>query len=415
MNESIVKRAGRRRRGSALMAIVVLVIGLAAVSLTLVSMVSGSGKEQRSVRDDLSSLYVSEAGIAEAVFDLAKGGTGRLGDENVPVNLGTGASYYVEAVDNAGEVMLTATGSDRGMTSRVEAIVKAVAAGGWTWAAFGDQSMTMDSNARVDSYDSRNGTYASQAVNGSGSSQYANSNGDIGSNGNVSMDSNTKVWGAARPGPTGSTNILGKAVVTGSTVPMLSPIPMPALTIPTIASSGSLTVSGAQTLVGDHRFTDLEIDGTVQLSITGPASIVIDNFTLNSNSSVIVDATSGPVEFFVLDDFVMSSNTLIRSTTFNPADVTINLESDNILDPNLNVDLDEIDFNSNAQLYGTVYAPNASVEINSNFELFGGIMAKRMHLDSNARIHYDEALGAGSIGTRPQFEILCWRVVSADA
>ncbi len=66
-------------------------------------------------------------------------------------------------------------------------------------------------------------------------------------------------------------------------------------------------------------------------------------------------------------------------------------------------------------MYGTIYAPNASVEINSNFELFGSVVARRVHLDSNCRIHYDESLQEARGETSGDFRTICWRRLSADA
>ena len=73
---------------------------------------------------------------------------------------------------------------------------------------------------------------------------------------------------------------------------------------------------------------------------------------------------------------------------------------------------DEVDFESNAEFYGTLYAPYAIVEINSNFRLFGALVARSIHLDSNSRIHYDEALsGTGGTSGSGAFSTLCWLVL----
>ena len=69
------------------------------------------------------------------------------------------------------------------------------------WGAFGDESMLMDSNAMVDSYDSSLGTYASQATNGTDPDHYAGESGNVGSNGNIDLLANTVVHGNATPGP----------------------------------------------------------------------------------------------------------------------------------------------------------------------------------------------------------------------
>jgi hypothetical protein len=55
-----------------------------------------------------------------------------------------------------------------------------------------------------------------------------------------------------------------------------------------------------------------------------------------------------------------------------------------------------------------VYAPHALINIDSNFELFGSLVAQQVDLDSNSRIHFDEALltsGENDGG----FTTLCWR------
>jgi hypothetical protein len=73
------------------------------------------------------------------------------------------------------------------------------------------------------------------------------------------------------------------------------------------------------------------------------------------------------------------------------------------------VDVDLLDFDSNAKMYASIYAPNALVEINSNFELFGALMAKELILDSNCKIHYDESLAEADIYSTTNFEVIGWR------
>ena len=130
---------------------------------------------------------------------------------------------------------------------------------------------------------------------------------------------------------------------------------------------------------------------------------------IGSNAKILIDATNGPVEFFVHHDFLMDSNTEIRSTTYTPMDVLINLLSDNVFDPDAIVALDEVDFDSNAKLYGVLYAPNARIEINSNFEVFGALIARSIRLNSNARLHYDEMVSTmGADEGAPSYTKILW-------
>ena len=82
--------------------------------------------------------------------------------------------------------------------------------------------------------------------------------------------------------------------------------------------------------------------------------------------------------------------------------------SDNVIDPDQEVDLDEVDFDSNTEVWGTVYAPNAVVEIDSNLELFGSLVARRVILDSNCQIHYDEALAEEGPNASVEWSLTSW-------
>jgi hypothetical protein len=60
----------------------------------------------------------------------------------------------------------------------------------------------------------------------------------------------------------------------------------------------------------------------------------------------------------------------------------------------------------------TIYAPEASIDIDSNFQLFGAVVARRLHLDSNSQIHYDESLLRSSSSGRSDYEAIYWRELS---
>jgi hypothetical protein len=403
-----------RRRGVALALVSFLIAGLAVMSLALCATVSSTKKQEKGSHDIANALYVTEAGLGEAMMQLRQGNPANLGSEDARLDFGS-AEYWVEDNDLGGGLhSLIATGVENGVGSRLELVVREVPQSFYVWAAFGEERMTMSSNAFVDSYNSDDGAYRDQDNNGSGSNSWANADGNIGSNGNIFMDTNSAVHGNASPGPGKSAWIQGNATVSGSTLPSVDLVDMPPIEVPNIPSSGDHTVSGdaAESIVsGEYHFDTYVLDSNSTLYVEGPAILVFETFEISSNAEMEIDATGGPVEIYVIGDFIMDSNTLITSTTNTPADVEINLLSDNILDPQEEVDLDDVDFDSNAQLYGTIYAPNAMVEINSNFELFGALMARRVHLDSNAKVHFDEALMNVSNDEESVLETVAWRKV----
>ena len=411
-NLSRPRSGGASRRGASLVAISLAIAALAVLSLGVVSVSLSQAGEQRGSKQDLEALYIAEAGVSDALLELSRGNDGTLGSEQAPLPFGR-ASYWVERAD-LGPQMFALTSSavtNRG-GARVEVVLRRESSAFFRWGAFGDQRLTMDSNARVDSYDSSLGPYAAQALNGSGSSAYAREDGDVGSNGNVEMSQNSKVHGDVVPGPTSVATVLGNAVVTGGTTPAPEPTEMPELEIPDFGSSGDLAVAnqGVRILpAGDVEYDDLRVGGGGTLIITGPARVVVENLVLRSGARIVVNAAQGPVDLYVHKDFVMNSNTLISSATMKPADVRLHLKSDNIIDPDMNVQLDELGFESNSKLYGTIYAPQASVDIRSNFELFGSLVAKRVNLSSNALVHFDEDLIRSGDDGSGGFTRVCWR------
>jgi hypothetical protein len=147
------------------------------------------------------------------------------------------------------------------------------------------------------------------------------------------------------------------------------------------------------------------------LNITGPANIVISNLALRSNAQINVDATNGDVTLWVLDNFVLSQNSQIAPTDFKPKHLRLNLLSDNVINPELNIQLDTVEFDSNSKFYGTILAPNAAISINSNFNMFGSILARSIDLRSNANFHFDEALLNATGSGDPVFETISWREV----
>jgi hypothetical protein len=402
------------QQGSALVMVTMAAAVMATLSFSILAVSLAGSKEQRSAKDRIRARYVCEAGLSDAVLDMAGGGTGDVGSKQAPIEYGNG-EYWVDTSNLGGELyQVVATGRESRAGARLELTVQRTTHNVFEWGAFGDEVLVMDSNSRTDSYNAELGTYASQAVNGSGSSAYAKTNGDVGSNGNITLKANTKVYGDSMAGPGGSTTIVGSNVtLSGTSTPQTSVMDLPEIDVPLMTSSGSLMVNNNTTVIppGDHRWTNFTVNTGNKVTVTGPARLVFENYHLKSNAQMVIDASNGPVEIFVYDDFILDSNTLLASTTNKPVDLSVNLLSDNVINPDIKVQLDIITFDSNAKMYGTIYAPSAIIDIDSNFELFGSLVARRVLLDSNARIHYDESLATAESRSEYTFATVCWRVL----
>jgi len=403
---------GGRRAGVSLVMVTFTVSVLATLSVSMVVVTNSMTKEKMAERMEVAALFAAEAGVSQAVFEL----NNKLGDGTIPVTVKEDSVFWVDAQDVPGGMKsLVATGIDDGAGVRLELTVAEDQNNIWVWGAFGDDQLTMDSNAHVDSYDSSLGNYASQANNGSGNGVYAKEKGHVGSNGDVTLSTNSEVHGNAVSGPTAATTVTGNASVSGSTAPNSGTVTMPTLAMPSFGSTGNYSTGQGSTttlISGNHEFDTFTVNKNATLTVVGPATIVVEDFELESNSEMWIDSSSGPVEIYVWDDFILNSNTILSPSNYVSADLGVNLNSDNIVNPTQNVQLAEVNFESNSQLYARLFAPNAVVDIDSNFELFGAVVAKEVHLDSSSRIHFDEALlNANLQGGTPTWKAVCWRKV----
>jgi len=338
--------------------VAVMLLAMAGLAVAVLRSTKASSSEQRQDRQNAHARYIAQAGLSTAMFNLQRGQSGALGSSQAPV-VWDKSHYYVTQQNVTADILrLTATGLDDRAAARQELVVRQLPTTIWRFGAFGKEDLHMDSNARVDSYNSDTGTYVLQDVNGSGTSKHANSNGDVGSNGDISLSQNAKVWGDATPGPSHNDTILGNAFVTGSTSSNSQAVVLPTITVPSYSSFGALTVAGTTTIPsGNRSYTNLTVNSNKTLNITGPAKIVMSNLTLKSGGQINIDAANGDVELWVIDNFILNSNAQIAPTDFKSKHLRLNLLSDNVINPELNVVLDTVsnpDADQQHPSYGTI-------------------------------------------------------------
>lgn len=399
-------RTRASRRGSALTLALISVVVLGGISYSLMAVTVSGSREADQYRDEMRAFYVAESALNEAYLDLENGGDGEVATEAAPADF-AGSAYFVTATDQGGGVTsLVATSFDGDSSARVELVVSQQSGGLFQYAAFGDDGVHLDSNALVDSYDSTAGSYSSQVTNKHKGTNYAGDSGTVGSNADITSSSNVKIFGDATPGPTGSVTTDSNVYISGSTAPASAPVALPAVTVPTVAYSGNYvkTSNGTFTIAsGDYHFGKFELNSNTVLNIVGPATLVVDEFILDSNVQVFCDTASGPVEIYGTGDFTISSNASLKPLNESPGDVSIQLSSTGSA---------TIDLNSNGGLWATIYAPQADVVLDSNFILYGAAIAKSLLINSNAQVHYDESLGSAGNGAGGGLEVVLWRPLS---
>jgi hypothetical protein len=388
------------RRGSAVLIALIAAVMMAGLCAALLAMNLSTERSRDAGRRDQSSFYAAEAGLSEAYAQLMADSTWTpAGVQNL------GPTSYAVAVTSPDPrtTILESTGTDGLSETRLQLVLSTEATGFFQFAAFGADGVTLDANAFIDSYDSAYGSYASQVQGGN---DFARENGDIGSNADINLRSNTEVHGDASPGPGHQVNHLGpNSIVTGSEAPLKDPFLLPPIVVPPVASSGSMVATADMTVgPGDVRYDSFLMKGGNKLTIVGPARLIATDFTMKSNTDLVFDTTGGEIELYSTRNFVLESNSRVTTMSDSALDVTLFLDGNNLTKkPG-----DSLQLGSNADFIGAIYAPNAQFSLASNFNIYGSLMCGRLDLSSFGEIHFDEALLYDGYGATGELEVQYW-------
>lgn len=327
-------------------------------------------------RNRIAAFQLAEAGLDQAIATLRTNST-YTGQGYTALSTAGGFDVAVETPDRVGNPTvrrITATGHTPGANStafayerrQVVAYVDFPPPVSGNFAVFSDTSIQMSGNVVLDSYDSRRGSYQSQA---------ARSNGHLGTNttraGFVMMSGNVRIRGDAVVGPLGDPSRVittsGNAVIEGSrraatALRVLDPVVVPS----GLVGGGNLRLNGNDVLTlggGTYLYSSINVSGNARVNFTGPATVYVTGNVSISGNGV--------------------------GTSQN-------------LPPNLKIMVAgqrSISYSGNANFYGVLYAPDSNVSITANGELSGSVTGDSLQQSGNGKVHYDEALSASTGGT----------------
>jgi hypothetical protein len=254
------------------------------------------------------------------------------------------------------------------------------------YAVFGQETIDVNSNALVDSYDSRLGSYG-------GSN--AGSSGNVGTNstayGSIDLAANAKIYGSAYTGPESDPAeaiiTRSNAIISGDRGALSEAKLMPSVTAPEdLAYRGDYDLggTGVDTISESGQYASFNLRSNAKVTITGDVTLyVTGDFSMQSNTQLEI-AEGARLTLFLGGSFEQDSNTQINNLNKKPSNLVI-LGTDSFDG--------QMQWNSNSQFWGAVYVPKANVDFNSNADFFGAIVGRSVNsISSNARIHYDVAL-----------------------
>lgn len=374
-------------RGSAIVFSLIILTSLMTLGVLFYNMAARTAREVNSNVDDQRAHYLADAALAEAMIAVrAKApGNGAVASQANPAYLGSGVLWVTSTDLGANRTRLVSTAMVGGGRASIEAVVELEIIDPIFFAVLNSrETLTLNADVVIDSYDSELGDYVSQAVNTYGGYTYANDDGDITSNEGIALSSGATVFGDASPGPGYAVSMAASSYVSGSTAPATTAFSFPPIPVPTVTSSGpySVPINGTATLpAGTYGFDAFTLNKAAKLTINGPATLVVTDFTGGKDARLTIDASAGPVTIFVQGNYSHMSNFEAQPAAGSPMALAFMVQGNQ-----------DVVFPALSKVRGAYYVPNANVLFGSSNEAWGSFAANRVDMSSSMRFHYDESL-----------------------
>lgn len=257
-------------------------------------------------------------------------------------------------------------------------------------AVFGADSVTLSGIALVDSYDSRVGPYSSLT---------AKANGDVGTNGVLSMVGTTSVKGDALIVPGGSATGV-ESRITGEVYYASEPLELDLIGLPdyfaSVPTSPDLDLNHDITPLasGNYHFEEIKMSSSAVLTVSNDTNIYVSNSMTLTGSAQIT--TGSNVKFYINGTANIAGQGILNATG-RPNNLQIyGLGSST-----------SISYSGGSNFYGTIYAPDSDVSVSGGASLFGAIVGESVSISGTGTLHYDESLSDN--GPSQGFSIIYWQ------
>ena len=158
----------------------------------------------------------------------------------------------------------------------------------------------------------------------------------------------------------------------------------------------------------NYYFSSFDVNSNLDLFICGEVTLYVSgNFSLASNATLTVMEGSSLTVYVTGTISFDSNQTFNQNTVTGPLDFTIYSSAASTSSTAYKVDID-----ANTDFFGTIYAPLAAIDLSSNSGSSGAIRGKWINANSNAKYHYDEALGRLEGYPVLGYKIISWREVN---
>lgn len=390
-------------RGSVLVITLLVTVMLLILILPFLTKLSGAYRLTEKSYRTLVATNLAEAGIERAIWELNYGSiwtwdgeannrilelsdlqaaSGNvIGDVSVSIRAPLGQRPFIESTGKVTHIGLTTI--DRTVRVLLERLDSSSV---FTYGLFGDEGLDVVGAAYIDSYDSKKGAYGGDNV---GEKGHSGTNATF--QGCIGLRNNATIYGSVFVGPGADPEnvivIQNNSEIKGVQEALLTEELLPSVPPPEgLPYQGDylLPVNSEDAILSSGEYSSFRLmpNSTVTI-LTDVILYVSGDFRMDSNSNLIITYGSS-LTLYLGGTFIQRSESEINNLTMDPTKLLIyGTDSFNGL----------MEWRSNASFYGAVYVPRADVQYDSNADFYGSLIGKYIEIFSNARFHYDLALG----------------------
>ncbi|MEE9500181.1 MAG: hypothetical protein V3V42_02685 [Candidatus Omnitrophota bacterium] len=243
---------------------------------------------------------------------------------------------------------------------------------------FGYGSVTVSGNTLIDSYNSSEGPYSPST---------AGSNGDVGTNGTLTLADNAMLNSDVFIGPNGSVSgdlsahVTGETYYSGNDVELYDP-PFDEAYFISLPSQGNLVVTGMDNYIihpGDYRYESIIVEGQASLTIRANTRLYVHNDFYVTGQAVVY--TEQAVEIYLGGNGDFAGQGIVN-TGSDPKDLQIYGVRNGT----------DLRFTGINDFYGTIFASGSDIYMAGNAGYYGAVVGGNVTLAGNAQLHYDEIL-----------------------
>ena len=391
------------QNGSALILALIVLMIVAALSASMLSISTAKIRESEAGFDNLKAFYIAEAGINDAIAEISASKDYHLDGLGNVSGTFDGGHYTITAKNNGDRTWTLTAGGFYGNCSRsLQIIIAQRKSGSFQYLAFGNERTTVRGNPLCDSYDSAFGTYACQV-----NENHARSDGSVASNDDIVVSGTVRIYGNTTPGPEGEVIIAGTPYIDGSTCPAEEIMSVPTYSyLPVTASLGVLDSSTTLTS-GTYRFSRINLMGNdkvdigiwpgdrIVIYVDGRISVVANACIRIINNAVVEIHHGG----FWGSDINIAGKSIVNESGL-PANFTIFSACDK-----------DVSVVGRSDFHGAILAPFARVKLAGNSDFYGAVVGQTVDIRSPS-VHYDEALGYKNQTPLTSYVVKSWREIA---